>query len=524
MRNSLVTALAIVALLVQAQSQIDYSGGITVNAGKGDFAPHYIMAGRGGTVTQQYSTLLNAELSHTMDTTVRLSWGAGAEVWGGWSSSTDYNKVVETPPNAGATGWILPPQVAEYPAHSRQALHPARAWLQQAYVECKYRSLFLTLGQKANHSALLNDDLSSGDLTMSDNARPMPGFKAGFVNFQNIPFTGGWVQINGEVGYYRSTDKQWLEHHYAPNSHFVTTGSWLNYKNLYLRTNPNRRVVATVGMQAACQFGGKRLMCVGGYVYQIIEQQSNLKAFFKALVPGAESSVEGEQYYMGNHLGSWDVALDVNLARGHAIRAYMQKPWNDGSGIGFLNGFDGLWGIEYKAPKAGIVSGAVVEYIDLTNQSGPIHWAPADFPGTPITSEATGADDYYNNYAYNGYQAAGMSIATPFVPGIIYNTMGYMRMRDTRLRGFHVAVNGNITPWLTYRVMGSYRKSWGTPFIPRTEPASCTSAMIEATYCPPRFKGLDVKVQVALDRGTLVGDNTGTLVGITYNGNFSLGK
>ena len=72
-----------------------------------------------------------------------------------------------------------------------------------------------------------------------------------------------------------------------------------------------------------------------------------------------------------------------------------------------MNGLDGWYGIEYKSGEQGIINGAVIEYVDLTNQSGPIHWAPNDHD-TPITTEAPGADDYYYNYAYKGYQYYGM--------------------------------------------------------------------------------------------------------------------
>lgn len=513
MKKMLFIALAAVASFATAQVQLDYEAGMTMNAGSETLAPYYIMAGRGGTVTQQHSALLHAGINHKMDTTTRLSWGAGVELWGGWASSTDYLRFspVETVSGIDIGPWVNPQ-------------HPARAWVQQAFAEGKYRGVYVTLGQKQHHSALLNDALSSGDMTMSSNARPMPGMRAGFVNFQNIPFTHGWVQIDGELGYYKMTDDHWLKNHYNEYNHFVTTGSWLHYKNLYLRTKPGQRVVFTVGMQAACQFGGTRIVREEGIVTQEIKQKSDLEAFFKAFIPGSSTDVEGEEYYEGNHQGSWDIAMDVNLNNGAIVRGYYQSPWNDGSGIGKLNGFDGLWGIEYKAAQPGIISGAVVEYIDLTNQSGPIHWAPADFEGTPITSEATGADDYYNNYAFNGYQALGQSIGSPFVPGPIYNLNGYMRFRDTMIRGFHAGINGNVGSQLAYRLLGSYRKAWGTPFVPRLEPATCTSLMLEATYSPSKVNGLDIKAQLALDHGKLLGNNVGALVSVTYNGNFTLSK
>lgn len=33
------------------------------------------------------------------------------------------------------------------------------------------------------------------------------------------------------------------------------------------------------------------------------------------------------------------------------IKAFFQKPFEDGSGIGWMNGFDGIWGLEYKNAK-----------------------------------------------------------------------------------------------------------------------------------------------------------------------------
>ena len=502
------------ATTAHAQVTLNYEAGITAGGGSGELAPHYIMAGRGGTVTQSKNALVHAAISHTMDTTTRLSWGAGVELWGGWSSSADYAIYDTHSSKIEPVGF----------AHHNQSQHPSRFWLQQAYVEGKYRGVFATIGQKQHHSVVVNDQLSSGDMTMSGNARPMPGFRVGFVNFQNIPLTRGWVQINGEVGYYRMTDKNWIQNHYNYYNHFITTDYWLNYKYLHLRTKPGQRVVATVGMQAACQFGGTRRKYEKGIVTEEIKQRSDFKAFFHALIPGANPKSDGDHYYEGNHLGTWDVALDVNLDNGAVLRAYYQSPWETGSSIGKMNGFDGLYGIEYKAAKRGIVNGVVAEYIDLTNHSGPIHFAPGDQEGTTITTQATGGDDYYNNYAFTGYHALGMSIGSPMVRGPIYNLDGYSRFGDNLMRGFHLGIMGDITGEIGYRLLGSYRKSWGTHLNPRLAPVDATCIMVEGTYAPRCVAGLNVKAQFALDRGTLTGNNVGALVSVTYSGNFTLGK
>ena len=162
-----------------------------------------------------------------------------------------------------------------------------------------------------------------------------------------------------------------------------------------------------------------------------------------------------------------------------------------------------------------------MEYIDFTNQSGPLHWAPGDVPGTKVTAPATGADDYYNNYTYNGYQTLGMSIGSPFIKSPLYNTDGYMRYTDNMMRGFHMGLSGYITAQLSYRVLGSWRKSWGTPFFPRIKPVEQTSLLAEVGFVPHKVPQLSLNLQAALDRGTLYGNNFGALLSVTYHGNLT---
>lgn len=517
---------AILPMTMAAQVEVNYEAGLTANVGDSELAPHYIMANRGGVVTQQFGTLLHGAVWHTMDTTRRLSWGAGVEVWGGWASSTTYWKLNISSGSAFPIGSDDPASSSGTPVIVIPPLnhqHPARVWLQQAWVEGKYRGVQLVLGAKRHESPMVNDCLSSGDLVWSQNARPLVGARAGFVNFQTIPFTRGWVQINGEVGYYKPGDNKWLEHHYNYYNHFITTGWWMNYKYLHLRSNPNKPLVVTVGMQAACQFGGDNVFYEQGQEVRRVKQKANAEAFFKALIPGSGGSNKGDEFFEGNHLGTWDVRADYTLRGGHRLSAYHQHIWEDGSGIGFRNGFDGLWGLEYKAPTQGWVDGAVIEYIDLTNQSGPIHWAPGDHEGTPMTSETTGGDDYYNNYAFNGYQVRGMALGTPMAVAPIYNTDGYMSFVHNRVRAFHAAVQGRIGQQWQYRLMGSRRAAWGTTLMPMPK-ATCTSLMAEVGYAPASVQGLQVRATLATDHGSLLGDNVAGMINITYTGNFTIGR
>ena len=140
------------------------------------------------------------------------------------------------------TGWSSGNSYARYDATSgwgSNDTHPPRIWLQQLYGEVKYRGVFLTVGLKEHDSALLNHRLSSGDMVESGNTRPTPEVRVGFIDFQDIPLTNGWVQIQGEIGYGRMTDGDWWLDRYNRYNYHVNTGEWYNYKRCYFRTKPS---------------------------------------------------------------------------------------------------------------------------------------------------------------------------------------------------------------------------------------------------------------------------------------------
>lgn len=490
--------------VASAQRGVEYRAAVTINVGDGALAPYYMASNRYGTLTQGKSVLASIGAAMRPDSTSRFSYGFGAEMWGGWTSSAVYDRYEK-------------PQ-AEW---TRNSQHPSRVWLQQLYAELKYRGVYAVIGQKEHRNALTDAALSSGDLVLSGNARPLPGVSVGFVGFQDLPLTHGWVQVNGELGFYRDVQNNWLRNHYNYYTGFYTTDTWFNYKRMYFRTKPSNRVSVTVGMQASCQFGGERLCYHKGDVVDKDREKVTFKTFVHALFPGAgesEGNFGDAQYKEGNHVGSWDLAVRYTIDKHRTVRAYYQSLFEDGSGIGKLNGWDGLYGLEYRNDEPSIVTGAVIEYIDFMNQSGPIHWAPNDFPDSPMRNDATGADNYYNNFFYNGYSELGMSIGSPFVKSTIYNRDGYLQYLDNRIRGVHAAVTGYLSPRLTYRVMASYRKSWGTPFLPRLQKLSGTSVMIEGNYMP--VPQVAVKAQLALDRGGLYGNNFGAMLTVAYSGVF----
>lgn len=470
----------------------------------GEYAPYMMSSNRHGELTQSRGAQLRLSAVQYMDTTRRFTYGYGADVIAGVRSATNYEFYN-----------IQSPEVAV------RENRPSALYIQQLYGEVKFRGVFLTIGMKEYNSIIVNHALSSGDLTFSGNTRPIPQVRVGFVDFQNIPFTNGWVQIEGVYSFGKSMDNKWLENHfnYRDVGDHLCLDSYYSYKRCYFRTKPSQPFSVTVGMQAGMQLGGTSMFYNKGELIDKYHDHITFKNLLQTIFPTA-GSAPGNYYKEGNSVGSWDILGRYRLDNGTEVKAYYESPFEDGSGIGKLNGFDGLYGIEYKAPCPGYVTGAVLEYFDFRNQSGPIHFDSSYNPGGEEhrPGNATGKDDYYNNFQYSGYQYYGMSIGTPLLKSPFYNLNGSNLFLHNRVYGFHAAVKGQIMKGLQYRAMASWRTSLGSYDYPVTEKIHDFSAMLEVAYDVEQLPGLRIKAQVAGDKGKLYGDNFGAVIGVSYSG------
>ena len=483
--------------------ELDLEASTTVNAGTGPFAPSLIMANRAGAVTQAVGIYERVSLFHRLDENKKFSYSFGVDGFVEDVSTVDYER------------WNDKESQFEFIAR-----RPASATLQQLYGEIKYRSLFLFLGMKEHDRTFLDNPLSSGDLTISNNARPIPQLRVGFYDFVNIPLTRGWVQIIGDIAYGKFTDSKWNKDHYNYYNHFLTTDVWFHYKRLYLRSNPNKRFVATVGMQHASQFWGE----VKDYDKGVCTYVYKPKHFFKSIVDVFfqtqfnDSEINGESLnFVGNHLGSWDVKFEYKLGNNDQVSFYVMKPWEDGTGIGWQNGFDGVWGIAYKSNNNFAIKGATLEYLDFTNQAGPFLHEPSE----SLPTNTTGGDDYYNNFMYNGWTNYGMGVGSPVLKSTIYNTDGFLRYLDNAVRGFHLGIDGKVGK-VDLRMLLSWKQAKGTQYMPRSKKVQSTSMMLGADYCFSKVEGLSFKAEVGFDAGDLYPACFGTLFTLSYKGSFNI--
>lgn len=401
-----------------------------------------------------------------------------------------------------------------------------KAYLQQCYVNLSWRDFFLEAGAREIQPVLRDPLLSSGAVAKGNNAKPIPQIHVGTNGFWTVPYTKGWLQINADFGYGKLMDSDYREKQFyreGSGNFRYATGIMYHQKHLYFRTNPEKMFFVTAGIEHVALFGGTGYSIETGEMV-VKEKPVNLKAFWKAILPTGDSNYfendAMEDWVFGNHLGSMTVQLGWNINKDHQIQAYVDDIFEDGSGMRKGNGWDGLYGLQYKNKAEGrqYVRGAVVEYLQTTNQSGPLHWDSGDFPEpirSQITGLVTGDDNYYNHMLYGAYAHYGMVQGNALLASPIYNKDGFSELRDNRVKAWHVAVNGDITDRLSYLVKGSYREGWGTYANPLAQKHHSFDAMLQGIYTTGPWQ---FSAAYAFDNGNIYGDCNTFNIKIGYHG------
>ena len=481
---------------------VTYSAALLTNASTGRFAPYMIGSWNADRTTMKNAVEADFSVESPMSRKGRFGWGWGAEVLTGYQDMVRYDRY-----DADNVEWTT------------SAMRPSAVSLRSLYAEAHYRSLYMLVGMKNFETKIVDGRLSSGDLIHSNNARPIPGVTVGFMDFQNIPFTDGWLQIDGRIMYGKFFDNSFRRKQFNHYNDLIATDIYYTYKYCYFRTKPTERFSAIFGMQAAGQFGGHTDVYYRGQLWRTETRGFRLKDVVKMFFPTLDN---GNGYYEGNSLGAWSLRARYRFTNDNELAVYWEKPFEDGSGIGCRNGADGLYGAQFSFSKNRWLKSVVVEYLDFRNQSGPLHFAPGDHIDPSITTEATGGDNYYNNDTYGPYVNYGMSIGSPMPVAPIYNINGYPQFISNRMRGVHATATGQISDELAYKIAASWQKGYAMGRVPLPHAKSDVSALVEIDWCADRImKGLSVDCRVAFDTGELRGDNFGAALAVRYTGSLT---
>ena len=419
--------------------------------------------------------------------------------------------------------------------------YTSKVVVQQAFVEGRWLHGTLTIGSKEYPMELKNNRLSSGSQTFGINARPVPQMRIALPDYWALPFGNGWLQLKGHIAYGKTTDDGWQKDFTDQHSRY-TEDVLYHSKAGYLKIGKDGSrfpLSFELGLEMACMFGGTSYRESDGGLMPL-KSRSNLKAFYRAFVPGGGDVNEQGTVYMneeGNHLGSWVLRVNYD-ADAWRFSVYADKYFEDHSAMLQLDydgyGVDNEWNVkkdnryafydfkdimlggELSLKNGTWLRNVVLEYLYTKYQSGPIYHDHN--PNSP--DHIGGRDNFYNHSLSMGWQHWGQVLGNPLYLSPIYNENGVIRVENNRFSAVHFGAEGNILDNLGYRVLATWQDGVGTYENPYTEHRYNTSILVEADYRfkHPQLLGWSVRGAYGMDFGKIRGDNTGFQLTITKKG------
>lgn len=414
------------------------------------------------------------------------------------------------------------------------AEHTSTFFVQQLYADLRYKKGLLSIGQKEHPMQLKNNELSSGSQTFGINARPYPEIRLSLPEYWNVPGTRQFLGFKGHIAFGMYTDNR-FQRDFVKGHNSYDQDVLMHTKAGYLRIGrPDRPFTVEAGLEMASQFGATHYEYRNG-TYTEIKNGRSLSSFWHAFVGGGGDATDGtRQNNEGNMLGSWVLRLnyktkqaDYGLYADHFFEDhsamfhinYDGYEYRDGSMKHGDNRFilyplkDIMLGADIHLHNCSWLTDAAIEYVYTRYQSGPVYLDHNQLSPDQIG----GRDNYYNNHVEPGWQHWGQTLGNPLYISPIYNTDDNLTFQCNRFTAWHLAIAGQPTPSLRYRLRASWQEGLGTYDRPFTNPRRNVSVCAEATYSLGCLKeGLSLGAAFAIDRGCLLGNSTGGRITLSY--------
>ena len=322
----------------------------------------------------------------------------------------------------------------------------------QAYIGLSGKIVRIQAGTFADDELMGGLSSSNGDLLRSLNFRPYPKVRLSTPGFIPFLFAKSWFRFNTEYDEGLLTDER------------VVDRAHMHHKSLMMqfRTSPSFRFV--IGLNHYVFWGGRSA--------QYGQLPDGLNSYFLYVTgrPGNSDFLETDQLNVaGNHLGSYLFTAEKDFENFH-IELRASHPFEDGSGMGFMNFKDNLYTFHYSKNKTGsLLDELVFEYLYSKNQSGD--------PSLEVGIEARhirGGDNYFNHGIYQtGYTFQGQSMGTPLFEPIRVIRLNQRNLisgvANNRVSAFHLGAKGTISCALSWKGLLTYSRNFGTydqPYLP----------------------------------------------------------
>ncbi len=388
--------------------------------------------------------------------------------------------------------------------------------LPEAHVKARVGNFELYVGRKREIIGLVDTLLTSGAYAWSGNALPIPKIQIGFYQYTPIPFTKGIVSFLGAYAHGWFEDKDRL-----------IKGSYLHQKYIYGRLGkPTWPFRLYGGFNHEVIWAGQ---AAPGILNDLIAVNGKLPSTIKYYIPMVLGSrgqgdrndpnvTSLEDNRIGNHLGSIDVAADVNL-RNWNLYAYRQFVYDDGSLFYGTNLADGLNGLRLKnrrqpAGEPFFLQQITVEYLYTKSQGGD------EF--VIENPELRGQDNYFNHSQFvDGWTYFSRTIGTPFLtsaPEARPGLPGSRGIVNNRVSAVNLGASALVSGKLQLTTRLSLSQNAGLYIAPYPGDLTQFSGLFSAALPLPLFGGLVLSGSIALDMGDLLPNSVGMYVGFRKTG------
>jgi hypothetical protein len=368
------------------------------------------------------------------------------------------------------------------------------AYLHESYGGVQAGPLRLVLGRKAHMVGRVDTPRSLGSTTWSRNATPPPAVRLSVPTYLPVPGTHGLLAARGAVAH------GWLE-----DDRFVED-ALLHAKTFYLRVKPpGLPVDLHAGIAHHAQFGGTHP--------RLGPQGEGLDDWTEVVLGQRTDGEDRPSVGSTNHLAMYDFSMHVDLG-GVDGRVYRQFYHEDTPSLRFRNPWDGLWGLRLARPGgSGWITAILWEHLRMTRQN-------AKFS----EGEERGADKYYHHSTYaGGWTYEGRTLGIP----LLTPNRSAPGMANTIVVAHHAAVQGQIAPAVSYRLVGTYSRNYGAQGVcantectrrvdGRTSRRDQWSFLAQAAGPLSAEHGLRVRATVALDTGAFYEERVGLRLGLTW--------
>lgn len=384
--------------------------------------------------------------------------------------------------------------------------------LPEAYIQQKIGPFQLLVGRKKQVHGLVDTTLSSGSLTWSGNALPLPEIQFGIQDYQKLFVK--WLGFKGHISHGWFGKQTYVDNYY------------LHRKTLYIRAGTSQsKVKLYTGVIHNAQWGGKPTYDLGNDSYGRLTNgrfPSDWFTFKQVFYPKNALSDTTLGYgnfeienRFGSHLGQIDFGAELKLKRSNLL-IYRQIPVETGRTIGSLSNLDdGLYGICVSNPKKGkFFEKGVFEVLYTLNQHS-YNGLIARLFNRPLKDYSNNAFLFNHQQYYDGWSYESKTLGTPFlIPQKEIRTQkkignDFIFVNNNRVVAFFWGYEGTLNQ-VKLQVKSSFSKNFGALDLPII-PSKQFSHAIAVDFPLPKIKG-NLKFNIAIDQGDLIYDNYGAYI------------